>query len=159
MKKCKKLFTVMLVMGCFFVTNLTVLASEESFTEIPQTQIQIEGQNGTAVVPLSNPSLTACNLEVGIANNGLEISFVTSANQYADEIGVKNVVLQEKAWYGWKDIPVSSYYRNNSMLYSGGVVYTAAEAGKTYRVKCTHYAKFGNSELTLENISSEIVYN
>ena len=94
-----------------------------------------------------------------MADNGLSVVFVTRATQTVNEIGVKNIMLQEKTWYGWKDIPISNYCTYSSDMYAGEVIYTAAEKGKTYRAYCTHYAKYGNTELTLYSETSNFVYN
>ena len=72
---------------------------------------------------------------------------------------MKNVVIKEKTLFGWKDIPVNNYCAYNTDLYIGDIVYTGAVPGKTYYVECTHYAKFGSTELTLKNTSSELTYN
>lgn len=159
MKKRVKFFNVLVIIACLTLRNITVFASEKDFYEVPNNTIDVFSEEAKDVVTLSNPTLAACTLGIGIASNGVSISFVTHASQIADEIGVKNVVLQEKTWYGWKDIPVSNYYTNNSEMYVGEVIYTGAEAGKTYRVHCTHYAKFGNTELTLYSESNNLVYN
>ena len=157
-KKSKVILVLTLMMG-LLVGNLNVLAAENAFVEVPQTKIEIAPVTNEAIHVLSNPSLAACNVGIGIASNGLLMTFDTDATHIADEIGVKNVVLQEKTWYGWKDIPVSNYCTYNSDFYSGDIVYTLATKGTTYRVKCTHYAKFGSTELTLDNTSSELTYN
>ena len=122
-------------------------------------KIKIVSEDNEASL-FSNPTLMACNVGVGISSSGLAITFDTTASHSANEIGVKDVVLQEKTWYGgWKDIPMSNYCTYNSDWYAGDVVYTGANKGTTYRVKCTHYAKFGSTELTLDNTSSELTYN
>ncbi|HIV92235.1 MAG TPA: hypothetical protein H9744_11245 [Candidatus Eisenbergiella stercoravium] len=150
---------ILIAIGCLFLGNLTISATENSFIEIPQNKIEAFSLTEAGNNVLSNPSLSACKVGVGISNNGLHITFDTTATQKADEIGVKNAVLQEKTWYGWKDIPMSNYCTYNSDWYAGDIVYTGATKGTTYRVKCTHYAKFGSTELTLDNTSSELVYN
>ena len=158
-KKFRKGFLLMLL-SCILFGNISIYAAEENFLEVPQERFDVILEDNDLISIASNPALSACEIEVGIASNGLSISFDTTATQKADEIGVKNAVLQEKNWYGgWKDIPMSNYYTNNSSWYSGKLVYTGATKGTTYRVKCTHYAKFGSTELTLNNTSSEIVYN
>lgn len=159
MKKRVKVSLILTFLGCLLMGSISVSAAEKDFIEIPQTFIELEKNDVDTIEPRSNPSLTGCTLGIGAASNGVEVSFVTGANQSANEIGVKNVVLQEKTWYGWKNIPISDHYKSNSDIYSGGVVYTGASKGTTYRVYCTHYAKFGSTELTLYNISSELVYN
>lgn len=159
MGKRLKLLLLLTAIGCLFVGNMTIFAAEKSFEEIPQSQIDVIAEPNNDIDLLANPVLSACNLGIGIASNGVQVTFVTTATQSVNEIGVKNVVLQEKTWYGWKDIPISNYCTYNSDIYSGGVVYTLAQKGTTYRVKCTHYAKYGSTELTLSNTSSELVYN
>ena len=159
MNKKIKITLLLTLIGCLFMGNLSVFAAENSFIELPQNEVEvISGANDFNVV-LSEPTLLACNVGIGIADNGLLITFDTNASHIADEIGVKNIVLQEKTWYGWKDMPVSNYSKYNSDFYSGDIVYTLATKGTTYRVKCTHYAKYGSTELTLDNTSSELVYN
>lgn len=159
MKKGLKFLNVIAIIGCLVLSNVTAFAAEKDFYEVPNNTIDVYSNKAEETNMLSNPTLAACTLGIGIASNGVSISFVTHASQVADEIGVKNVVLQEKTWYGWKDIPVSNYYTNNSEMYVGEVIYTNAEAGKTYRVHCTHYAKFGSTELTLYSESNNLVYN
>lgn len=159
MKKKIRKVLILVAMGCLYAANLNILAAENPFVEIPQSKIEVVEEMDETANVMSDPLLAACNLGIGIADNGLLISFDTNATHVADEIGVKNVVLQEKTWYGWKDIPVSNYCKYNSDYYMGDIVYTAATKGTTYRVKCTHYAKFGSTELTLNNTSSELVYN
>lgn len=155
----KKIILLLAAVGCLFLGNLNIFAAESPFVEIQRNDIDIIPITNDLTNERSNPSLLACNVGIGIANNGLLISFDTDASHVADEIGVKNVVLQEKTWYGWKDIPISNYCDYNSDYYMGDIVYTLATKGTTYRVKCTHYAKFGSTELTLNNTSSELVYN
>ena len=159
MKKRIKLLSLLVTIGCLALGNLSVLAAEKAFLEIPSNQIEVMTEESEDIITLSSPSLAACTLEIGIDSDGVSVSFVTSATQAANEIGVKNVVLQEKTWYGWKNIPINDHYTNNTDMYVGEVIYTKAEAGKTYRVYCTHYAKYGNTELTLYNETSNLVYN
>lgn len=158
----KKLTNVlaMVLFCCLACSSVTTKAAETSISEIPQDKIVVMNADEMAAQQQrANPSLTGCTLEIGVASNGVEITFVTSATQSADEIGVKNVLLQEKTWYGWKDIPISNYCSYNTDIHFSGVVYTGAEKGKTYRVSCTHYAKFGSTELTLQNSTNNLVYN
>ncbi|HJA91625.1 MAG TPA: hypothetical protein H9717_00630 [Candidatus Eisenbergiella merdipullorum] len=156
-----KRFLLLTAVSCFLFGNLTIFAADTPFVEVPQNKIEVfsSSDGNSNVNLLSSPSLSACVVGLKIANDGLYITFDTTATQTANEIGVKNVVLQEKTWYGWKDMPISNYCTYNSDVYSGDIVYTLATKGTTYRVKCTHYAKFGSTELTLDNTSSELKYN
>lgn len=159
MKKGRKAAFILSMIFCLLVGDKTILASESEIIEVPQNQIEVYTTTEDFVDTMSSPSLSGCTLEIGAVSNGVNVTFITRATQTADEIGVRNVVLQEKTWYGWKDIPISDHKTNNTDIYAGGVVYTSAEAGKTYRVYCTHYAKFGSTEDTVYNITGELVYN
>ena len=160
MKRGFKAKVTLTILVCLLVSNIPVLAKEKGFVDIPQNPIVVvPDENSNTIEAKANPSLSGCTLEIGIASNGLQLSFRTRATQTADEIGVKNVVLQEKVWYGWKNITLNIRYVRNSDLYSGSVVYTEAKAGTTYRVNCTHYAIFDGTELTLYSESKELKYN
>ena len=100
-----------------------------------------------------------CELAIGIAKNGLGVEFTTRCSTDATEIGIKDAVLQEKTLLGWKDIPIKDYCDYDQRIYVGAVVYIKAEAGRTYRVSCTHYAIVDDVELTLYNYTDEIVFN
>ena len=156
--KVKKLF-IFTMICCLLASNINILAASNDFIEVPQEKIEIVQEDANLAEQKSSASLAGCTLGIGMSSSGLSITFTTSATQTASEIGIKNVMLQEKTWYGWKDLPISNYYINNSDSYSGEVIYTNAVSGKTYRAYCTHYAKFGSTELTLYNETNNFVYN
>ena len=110
------------------VTGLIAIDVADPFTPVsythlvPQSKINIVPGTFEDIQQRDSFSLAGCTLEIGIASNGVEVSFVTSATQTANEIGVKDVVLQQKTWYGWKDIPISNHSTNNSDIYIGGVI-------------------------------------
>ena len=159
----KRLKHIMLLVAvcCLFVGSINVIAAESPFIESPQRSVEIVSLTGDdALVPASEPTLLACNVGIGIADNGLAMTFDTNATHEADEIGVKNITLfEKKPLGGWKEIPVSNLSINNSTFYSGSVVYTLAKKGTTYYVECTHYAIFDGEELTLYNYTGELKYN
>lgn len=159
MRKGIKTKIFLAILSCILLGSMPVLAAEKDFVELPQEKIIIIPETESTVEVKDSPSLAGCNLGLGIASNGLQISFRTRATQTADEIGVKEVVLQEKVWYGWKDIEVGGRCVYDSDMYAGGVVYTNAQKGTTYRVHCTHYAIFNGVELTLYGETSEFQYN
>ena len=100
-----------------------------------------------------------CNLTIGAENNGIRVIFETHSTSEADEIGCKDIVLQEKVNGGWRDIDINGGYERNSYSYGASAVYTGAVEGRTYRATCTHYAKYGSITQTLENETGEMVYN
>ena len=100
-----------------------------------------------------------CYISVGVAENGVRVTFETHSTTEADEIGCKDIVLQEKVNGVWRDIDINGGYERNSSSYGGSAVYTGAVEGRTYRATCTHYAKYGSTTKTLENETGEMVYN
>ena len=88
-----------------------------------------------------------------------ELICETNSTTRADEIGVKDVVLQEKVNGVWKNINIAGGSEQNSYDYGGSVVYTNAVKGRSYRAHCTHYAKYGSTTETLYGEVGPIVYN
>ncbi len=104
--------------------------------------------------------ISAASLGVTPRSDEILIEVGTSTNFVAKKIGVKDLFVQEKVWYGWKTIAQAADYDENTSSFGGQVHCTNAEKGKTYRVVCTHYAIDSNgAERTLANESEEFVYN
>ena len=159
-KKIKRIMLLVMV-SCLFAGSINVLAAGSPFIESPQSSVEIVSPtDAAAIVPVSDPTLLACNVMIGIADNGLALTFDTNATYEADEIGVKNITLYEKKPLGgWEEISMPDLSRNNATFYSGSIVYTLAKEGRTYYVDCTHYAIFDGKELTLYNYTGEMTYN
>ena len=104
-------------------------------------------------------NLTDCTISIGNASNGIRVAFTTDSTTTADEIGCKDIVLQEKVNGGWRDIDINGGYERNSSSYGASAVYTGAVEGRTYRAYCTHYAKYEKKKKTLYNETGEMVYN
>ena len=100
-----------------------------------------------------------CRITLGIEKNGIRISCDTNSTTRADEIGVKDVVLQEKVNGVWKNINSAGGSEKDSYDYVGSVVYTNAVKGRSYRAHCTHYAKYGSTTKTVYGEVGPIVYN
>ena len=74
---------------------------------------------------------------------GLEMDFTTSCVDIASVIGVKDIKVQQKMWYGWKTVLTSPGAENqNEDLFCASLTYPDAVNGKTYRVTCVHYANY-----------------
>ena len=90
------------------------------------------------------PITTMFNCEIIMAfraDEGLVMTFTTSSAGPAKVIGVKDIKVQQKVWYGWKTVLISdgteSYDRSS---FAAELTYSDAIKDKTYRVICTHYA-------------------
>lgn len=136
MKATKKRILVLFSVACLLVANLSVMTAYAR-----------------------EHMLYGCTLRVICDTDGVGVEVYTNFTTTADEIGVKDVVLQEKTWYGWKDIKINDGSRKNSSLFSASTTYTGAEKGKTYRAKCTHYAVYKGETQTITSQTAEMVYN
>ena len=67
-----------------------------------------------------------CYLTIGAEENGMRVIFETNSTTSADEIGCKDIVLQEKVNGGWRDIDINGGYERNSSSYGASAVYTGA---------------------------------
>ena len=160
MKKKYFLSVLVIVLGLIILPiNVQANNIEDDFVEVPYNQINVLESEKRQVSMTSEPSLGICDLVIGINKNGICITYSTRATQVATEIGVKDMVLQEKTILGWRDIPVKDHYDYDTELYFGSVVYLSAETGKTYRVYCTHYAIIDDVEYTLYNETDSLVFN
>ncbi|WP_321003710.1 hypothetical protein [Eisenbergiella porci] len=161
MKRKLKVLAGLLVVGILTVMPMNIEASEQDFVEVPVQEIKIESSstNGINTYSSEDGSMDACELGIGISKNGIGVSYTTRTTEIASEIGVKDMVLQEKTLLGWRDIPIKDHYDYDTDFYMGSLVYLKAEVGKTYRVYCTHYAIINEKEYTLYNITDSIVYN
>ena len=80
---------------------------------------------------------------VAFTTKGLEMTFTTSAAEVSSVIGVKDIKVQQKMWYGWKTVMTSDGAENHDEeVFGGGLIYPDAVSGKTYRVTCIHYANY-----------------
>ena len=113
---------------------------------------------GTGIISYA-ASLYGCSLELGIASNGLSVSYTTQFSTSASEVGVKDIVLYEKIGNTWHTYDIPQASGTNTTAYAGGGTYTNAVRGRTYKATCTHYAVYNGVTYTLGNSTREFVYN
>ena len=74
-------------------------------------------------------------------DEGLCMTFTTSCMGAAKVIGVKDIKVQQKMWYGWKTVLISEGAEDSdAAIFAADLKYPEAIKDKTYRVICTHYA-------------------
>ena len=160
MKKDTSTILSLAVAICMLQQSYIVEAAGNEFLDVPaEVIIKQENTEGVNEIETKEASLGSCDLGISITSEGVGISFTTRATGNANEIGVKNIVLQEKQLWGWKNIEISNRCTYNTNMYTGSVIYLNSVEGKTYKVHCTHYAIINGKEYTLYNESSEIVFN
>ena len=146
MKKKSKVIGVMLGVLMFSVIyTMDASAAEEIITNEVVEQLVMEEQN----IPHSDSNencnmrvmLYNCLISVNSSSDGMRVSFMTDCSQFASKVGVKDVVIKQKVWYGWKTVATSSGgYNTNNKTFMGTILYTNAIKDEEYRITCTHYA-------------------
>lgn len=92
-------------------------------------------------------TMTDCEIVLAFTGSGLEMNFSTSSFKESTVIGVKDIKVQQKMWYGWKTVFTSNGAENyNTHVFMCELTYPEAVDGKTYRVTCVHYADYNGYE-------------
>lgn len=111
-------------------------------------------------IQMKSPAITSASLRVTPRSNEILVEVDTGCNFVAKEVGIRNVYVQEKVWYGWKTIAQASDSEKNTTSCAFSAHCTNATKGETYRVICTHYAIESNgTEHKIDNESETFVYN
>jgi len=169
MIKVKKILGLTLAIVLAVVANPVSVSAKESVQNMviigehgdEHTFKSYEGENNFETSKMARSGgIVAASLVVTPRSNEIYIAMSTTTSFIASKVGVKNVYVQEKVWYGWKTIAQAADYDTNSNVFGGSCKCTNATKGKTYRVLCTHYAIESNgTEHTVANQSEEFVYN
>ena len=105
--------------------------------------------------PMARTALYNCMINVDCSSDGMLVDFNTSSSGTASVIGVKDIEIKKKVWYGWKTVATSTGgERENSSGYSGHILYEDAEYGETYRITCVHYGDVNGYEEVENEIDS-----
>lgn len=164
-KTMRKIMSVMVAAAL-----LTGIPGWSSLTVEAKCETDVEGENDVeqleAVVvedtewPISPYTmLTRCIISVSGDSAGMHISIFTGAVGTASVIGIKDVKIQKKGWFGlWSTVATSSggesYDRGTTSI---DILYANAEKGATYRILCVHYADV-NGYTEGSNDSGEFVF-
>ena len=85
-------------------------------------------------------------------DEGLCMTFTTASVGDAKVIGVKDIKVQQKMWYGWKTVLISDGAESqDAAIFAADLDYADAIKDKTYRVTCTHYADVDGYEEVLND--------
>ena len=122
----------------------SVTLSEADFmaeTEVARLEASVIEPAGELSKNNARALLYNCIINLQCHSDGMHLTFTTECSQVASVIGVKDIVIQKKVWYGWKTVATSDGAENtNSTALACSVLYPGAEVGETYRFSCIHYA-------------------
>lgn len=144
MKRTKKRKWSVRALAALLITILTIptvtlKTQAEELTDVNVTNEEVG--YSSSVKPLT--TMVDCEITMAFTLKGLEMSFTTLSVEVSSVIGVKDIKVQQKMWYGWKTVMTSNGGENqNEDIFVGELIYPDAVNGKTYRVICTHYANY-----------------
>ena len=100
-----------------------------------------------------------CYIDITGSDSGMLIEIQTQSFGVSSVIGVKDIKIQKKVWYGWQTVATSSGGElTNVSNVVCSVLYEGAEKGETYKITCVHYANVdGYKEGTSD--TGSFVYN
>lgn len=115
------------------------IASEN--VEVIDVVVKALSEEDLAQSSKARTGLYNCLINVICDSAGMHVDFLVHANGTASVIGIKDIKIQKKVWYGWKTVATSSGAEaKNVGSFGCSLLYTGAEYGQTYRITCTHYA-------------------
>ena len=97
--------------------------------------------------------LTRCDISVSGDSKGMHIDISTGCVGVASVLGVKDIKVYKKNWYGgWDLVATCSGGESQNRTSSGvSILYENAVKGATYKITCVHYANVdGYTEATNE---------
>lgn len=98
-------------------------------------------------------------ITMSFGSSGIVFDFETTMNREASVVGVKDIKIQKKVWYGWTTVATSSGAEEyNCYGCTIGLTYSGAEIGETYRVSCVHYGTVNGESRELANETSGFVF-
>lgn len=130
----------------FAIGTLNIKTNAQEITNYNETttSVVVESESVSSdygVQPLT--TMFDCEIILAFTLEGLEMTFTTSSVDISSVIGVKDIKVQQKMWYGWKTVFTSEGAESyNEDMFGADLTYPDAVNGKTYRVTCVHYANY-----------------
>lgn len=167
LRKVRRVISLVLV--ALFLVNasyldVTAAESEPEVIEYMEAEVREMTAEELAEILNTKTALSGCTISITRQTTGMQIQIYTATTQLAPVIGVKDIKVEQKVWYGWKTVATG----NGGELYDTAgmtctVTFTGAEVGENYRVSCVHYADLDYDGVTqyteLTNNTGEFTYN
>lgn len=121
--------------------------------EIEVLQATITGSNEMPEIVPYATVFNVASVSAVYDEAGMHIDIITTMNGVASVVGVKDIEIQKKTWYGgWTTVATSTGGESYNVMTSVcSLTYTGTVAGETYRVVRTHYGNVdGYRELSGE---------
>lgn len=154
------LWTLMVILLVGFM-DMEVLGAEipvedEETVEILDAKVErYESDSGIMLMTRFGDA----TITVSRGDRGMEVCITTVVNGTASIVGVKDIKIKHKVWWGWDTVATSSggcVYDSEGM--SCTLYYAGAIQGDTYKISCVHYADVDGYH-ELESETTDFIYN
>ena len=147
------------------IPNVTTLAAREGMVSDLEESNIVEILHATLIEEdrldeiLLYTMLADCIITVSGDSDGMHIDITTGVVGTASILGVKDIKVQKKTWYGgWTTVAVSDGKEVKDRSTMGiNLLYRNAEKDATYRITCIHYGDV-DGYIEGENNSGEIIF-
>ena len=163
MRKVVQMMMSMALIAALLAGNfqMTCQAAENDNVEIMEEMPEVLEAKIIDVENEAMPytSLAQCIISISGHDDGMYIDITTGASGTASVIGVKDIKIQRKFWYGWSLVATCSGGEVNdrtSMLIT--ITYANAVKDATYRITCVHYGDV-NEYVETPNDTGAFVYS
>lgn len=146
LRKMKRAVGILLSVVCLIQSPLLeVSAAEQSLqtegVEVLESYVSELPEGFFEHSQNTRAAFSDCTIVIGFKSDGMHITCFTGTNATVPVVGVKDIRVEQKVWYGWKLVAVASGGQDTDTNGLGvSVVYENAVKGETYRVSCVHYA-------------------
>lgn len=142
----KRMISLALVSLVLIAMPCTQVLAAEEIETVAADVMQLEtilldvSEIPNMIVPYST-AFSKASILTSFSSAGMLVEFAARVNGTASYIGVKDIVIQKKVWYGWETVATSQGSKStNTTVYASSVLYPNAVKGETYRTKCLFYA-------------------
>lgn len=149
------LLSIMLLAG-FMHTEVFAAENNEDILELEAKAVALDCESD--IMPLT--FFVDATISVTHMDEGMDIYIISCVAGEASYVGVKDIVVWHKGWFGiWDDVAVSSGARVDGTSGMGcSIIYPSAKVGDTYKITCVHYAEVDGEYKELPNDSGEFKY-
>lgn len=132
-----------LALAAVFLMNTPALEVSAAADEVLNQGVEVLEAEVSVLetdVPMTRTMFASNKLDIGADSQGLVVEAVTWTTAKASVLGVKDIKIYKKMWYGWKEVATSSGGEAlDCVSMSVTVHYANAEKGETYKATCVHY--------------------
>lgn len=160
-RKVQKVVSFVLIV--FFLASVPcaeVAAAETNaaiMEEVEVLEATIKESSESVNVPAFRTGVMG-DVLIAFGSDGMNLEFTTMASAVASVIGVKDIRIEKKVWYGWQTVAVCSGFETEDVaIMTGTVLYGNAEKGETYRITSVYYADVDGYE-EFEGTTSDFIF-